>query len=162
MSAMNPHGWQSATPPELISESMPGQETLTLVSGLPAPDGLATRIKQRLESRLEAEVRLPARGARLLAWPATETRWRAAAIAAGLLMAVAAGGAAAYHWVAPAPLAHTAPATARPSVKQGFATAGAMRTPVTVVGPQVPVADRQTMGVAKAMPVATLPPVKRR
>lgn len=103
------------------------EQTLKLVAELPAPERLAERVK--------AELSAPARG-RLLAWPvqgSQRTLWLRAAIAAGLLVAVAAGGVTAYRWVAPASTAHSAPA--RPAAQQNFSTAGAMRTPHTVNGP---------------------------
>jgi hypothetical protein len=122
------------------------ERTLRLVAGLDAPLGLAERVKARVAPAQAA----PARG-RLLAWPqsrAGRAQWLRGAIAAGLLAAVAAGGAVAYRWVAPASMAHTAPATARPAVQQKFSTAGAMRTPLTLQGPAAPLATHPRTAVA--------------
>lgn len=112
------------------------ERTLRLVAGLDAPLDLAERVKARVAAGHAAP-------GRLLAWPAPRrVQWLRGAIAAGLLAAVAAGGAVAYRWVAPAPMAHTAPATARPAVQQKFSTAGAMRTPLTLRGPVAPLPAR--------------------
>lgn len=119
---------------EKIVNTTAMEQTLKLVAELPAPEGLAERVKARLAA-VEAD---PQRG-RLLDWPApsrTRTRWLPGAMAAGLLAAVAIGGTLAYRWVVPAPVARTAPAAARPAVpQQSFSSAGAMRTPVTLNGP---------------------------
>jgi hypothetical protein len=112
------------------------EATLKLVAAVAAPEGLAERVK----ARLAADGAVPVRG-RLLSWPSPRgmrAEWLRGAVAAALLAAVAVGGALAYRWVAPVPVAHKAPAIARPAAQSGFSTAGAMRTPKTLVGPLAP------------------------
>jgi hypothetical protein len=132
---------------EKIVNTAEFERTLKLLAALPAPEGLAGRV----QTRLGAPAAAPVRG-RLLPWPterATRTVWLRAAIAAGLLAAVAAGGMTAYRWVAPAPMAHTVPA--RPAVQQNFSTAGAMRTPLTLNGPvALPAAKSKSARIAQS------------
>ena len=116
------------------AEQSEAEATLRLLASLPEPEGLAARMKAGLQAA-------PAKG-RLLTWPerggmAAGARLRIAA-AAVLALAVVGGGWGAYRWVAPAPEARTAPAVARPAMQSGFSTAGAMRTPQTLVGPAAP------------------------
>ena len=121
---------------EKIVNRFAAGETLRLVARLDAPEGLAERVKTHLARTQEQ----PARG-RVLPWPAADrvvrTQWLRGAVAAGLLLSVAGGGVSAYRWVAPAPVARTAPAAVRPAPQQNFSTGGAMRTPVTLHGPVV-------------------------
>ncbi|MDR3792941.1 MAG: hypothetical protein P4L03_06135 [Terracidiphilus sp.] len=120
---------------EGVSEA---EATLRLIAGLPAPVGLAERVKAGLAAAEAA----PAR-ARVLKWPAKPSRgkggWVQGAAAAALLLAIAGGGRSAYKWVAPVPAVQTLPAAARPAMQGGFSAAGAMRRPETLAGPIVPV-----------------------
>ena len=120
-------------------------QTLRLVAALPAPEGLAGRVKAHLA---KAEpVQEPVQS-RLLAWPAPTPHWKRIAIAAGLLAAVAAGGIGAWQWSTPTPVARTVSSPVRPAQPQNFSTAGAMRTPVTLNGPAVLPAGKKSPGQA--------------
>ena len=119
------------------------ERTLRMVAELAAPEGLAARVKTHLAAvQVEAGERNSAgKPGQLLAWPVRLRRvdWLRSAAAAMLLAAVAGGGWSAYRWVAPASGVHTAPGAVRPAVQQGgFGSAGAMRTPKTLVGPEAP------------------------
>ncbi|MDR3793181.1 MAG: hypothetical protein P4L03_07360 [Terracidiphilus sp.] len=124
---------------EAVSEA---EATLRLIASLPAPEGIA----ERLKAGLAAVEAAPKRG-RVLAWPAKSSMaqggWLQGAAAAALLLAMAGGGWSAYKWVAPAPALQTLPSAARPVLQGGFSAAGAMRRPETLVGPIAPAVTNQ-------------------
>ncbi len=131
------------------------EKTLRVIAALPAPDGLAERVQGRLR---EAPKR-----ARVLSWPGTVMRsalWRGAAAAA--IVCVAAGGAwGVYRQVAPAMAARNTAPQVRVRPEGGFANAGAMRTPDSVLKTEAPRleaprVDAQKTAAAGAHPDARL------
>ncbi len=113
---------------ERTGKAGPAEETLRVIAGLPAPDGLVDRVQTRL--------RTAPRSARLLSWPMVfgPGGWvygpavRGAA-AAAIVCVVAGGGWRIYSHVQPAASARviTMPAPASPA--RGFSTAGSVHTP---------------------------------
>ncbi|MGA3265107.1 MAG: hypothetical protein ABSC47_13800 [Terracidiphilus sp.] len=105
------------------------EETLRLIAGLSAPQGLEDRVHAALLAR-------PRKG-RILLWPAAlrmDSNWMRSAAAAAIVFVVAGGGWGIYSWVQPQPARVIAqpPHVAAPG---GFSSAGAMRTPNTLNGP---------------------------
>jgi hypothetical protein len=110
------------------------EETLRIIAGLPAPEGL--------EDRVAAALRGVPRTARILPWPAVlapTRRWMKSsmarsAAAAAIVFVVVGGGWGVYTRVQPvqAPRVVAMPRVAAPG---GFSSAGAMRTPQTLNGP---------------------------
>jgi len=101
--------------------------TLRLIATVPAPEGLADRVHDRLRSA--------PRAARILQWPAnfrTESSWMRSAAAAAIAFVVVGGGWGVYSRVQPNKVIAMPPHVAAPG---GFSNAGAMRTPQTVNGP---------------------------
>jgi hypothetical protein len=107
-----------------------GEETLRLLAGLPAPQGL--------EERVHGALRAAPRESRVLAWPVplrAGREWMRAAAAAAIAFVIAGGGWSVYSRVQPhLPLGGLPPAVHTP-VAGGFAGAGLVTTPKTVVGP---------------------------
>ncbi|HWE84103.1 MAG TPA: hypothetical protein VG267_04120 [Terracidiphilus sp.] len=110
------------------------EKTLRLVSGLPAPEGLADRVQEGLRK---------APRDRLVEWPRslmhggwmTSPALRGAA-AAAIVCVVVGGGWRIYSRVqAPAPTANVITMPARVGSQGAFSNAGAMRTPDTLAGP---------------------------
>jgi hypothetical protein len=115
-----------------IGDSAAGYEaTLHLVTHAPVPEGLQERVQAALESA-------PRRG-RLLEWPGA-AGWLRSAAAAAIVFVVAGGGWGVYRH---AQLHQPAKVTATPApqvsapTSGGFSSAGAIRTPQTVKGPEV-------------------------
>lgn len=111
-------------------------DTLRLIANLPPPEGLEERVKSKLRVKADADQVLP--------WPTdlmggrnwSNNLWARGAAAAAIVFVVAGGSWGVYSRVQPA----SAPkAIALPHVQTsgGFSTAGAMRTPQTLNGPQV-------------------------
>lgn len=111
--------------------------TLRLITRVPVPEGLEDRVHAAI-------LRSPARH-KVLAWPVSAERsafwagsgWVRAAAAAAIVFVVAGGGWGVYRraqhpvskvLVMPGP---------QPTAREGFSSAGAMRTPQTVKGPVV-------------------------
>ena len=116
---------------EQNTEMQSGEDTLRLVAALPAPAGMEERIQQRLKLQ----------GAdRVIEWPvkprAGQT-WLRGAAAAALVCVVVGGGWSLYQHVRPADAARM-PAISAPATQGAFASAGAKRTPLTLVGPKAP------------------------
>jgi hypothetical protein len=111
-----------------------GEDTLRLIAGLPAPEGLADRVNARL--------RTAPRRAGLLHWPIApimgyriqSPAFRAAA-AAGIVCIVAGGGWQIFSHVQTAPAANAIVQPARVGNSGGFSNAGAMRMPDTLDRP---------------------------
>jgi hypothetical protein len=106
------------------------EETLRLIAGLAAPEGL--------EDRVQASLTQAPRTARVMPWP-LDRHWMHGTLARGAAAAaivcfVAGGGWEVYSRVQPtqAPKVIAMPRVATPG---GFASANAMRTPKTVNGP---------------------------
>ncbi|MFP5236821.1 MAG: hypothetical protein ACLGSD_13045 [Acidobacteriota bacterium] len=132
-----------------LGPSSAAEETLRLVAKLPAPDGLADRVQERL--------RTAPRQARVFEWPGTyryAVAMRGAAAAAIVLM-VAGGGWSVYSHVQPLP-AGPRMTTAAPMSSGGFSTAGAMRKPDSPNGPVLahPVTPPAVAAAQKAQPKA--------
>lgn len=115
------------------------EETLHLIANLPAPDGFA----ERLRGRLRETPAVPVRAGRVLSWPSAV--WRGAAAAA--IVCAAAGGAwGVYRQVAPVAAARNAAPQVRVRPEGGFANAGAMRTPDSVLKTEAPKLDAKKAG----------------
>jgi hypothetical protein len=109
------------------------EATLRLIAGLPAPEGLEDRVNASLRT---AQRSAPRKG-RILAWPAVSgpgRDWMRSAAAAAIVFVVAGGGWGIYTHVQPAKGIAAPPRVAPPA---GFSSAGAMRTPNTLNGPEV-------------------------
>lgn len=129
------------------------EETLRLISSLPAPEGLEERMKMAL--------RAAPRAGRVLHWPANSgagRRWThntmaRCAAAAAIVFVVAGGGWGVYSRVQPIqnPKVIAMPRVVAPG---GFSNAGAMRTPQTlnghVLSHPVTGTTKQTLAIAKA------------
>lgn len=124
----------SSQPPGSISGSM--DDTLRLIANVSVPDGIEERVHAVLNT---------SRQARILDWPATlgfshfwdGSSWMRAAAAAAIVLVVGGGGWGVYmHVEHPGARVVVIPA-ARPAAAGGFSSAGAIRTPQTVKGPEV-------------------------
>lgn len=108
--------------------------TLRLIAALPAPEGLAERVQQRLDAA-------PQTG-QVLAWPNArpfgrswmQHEWVRGAAAAAIAFAVVGGGWGVYSQVKPQQQARVIVMPQRTN-GTGFSTAGAIRTPQPVNGP---------------------------
>jgi hypothetical protein len=128
----NPH---NPTASESASASVftPAEETLRLIASLPAPEGL--------EDRVNAALSVAPRRGRVLAWPKTirpESSWMRSAAAAAIVFVVAGGGWGIYMRVERNQPAKVIVMPARLPAPGGFSGAGAMRTPLTLPGPESP------------------------
>ena len=120
------------------------EKTLRRIASLPAPEGLAERVKAGLRSS--------ARETQLIRWPlaaGSRNRWMEnsmmrAAAAAAIVIAVTGGGWEVYSHiqVAPEPAAIAAPP--RISGQSGFSTAATRRVPQTLEAPVVAVPVKET------------------
>jgi hypothetical protein len=109
------------------------EATLRLIAGLPAPEGLEDRVNASLRTAQQSAPRK----SRMLAWPAVlgpGRDWMRSAAAASIVFVVAGGGWGIYTHVQPARGIAAPPRVAAPT---GFSSAGAMRTPNTLNGPEV-------------------------
>lgn len=123
-------------------------DTMRLIATVPAPEGLADRLK--------ANLRTASRGGRVIAWPRTAAPggWMQSpvlrgAAAAAIVCVVAGGGWQIYTRVPAAPSARVIEMPARIGNSGAFSNANAMRTPDTLNRPKVPQA---------AAPEAPAPP----
>lgn len=104
-------------------------ETLRLIAGLPAPEGLEERVHEAL--------RKAPRTGRVLEWPArlrAESQWMRSAAAAAIAFVVVGGGWGVYSRVQTARVIAMPPHVAAPG---GFSTGTTMRIPQTVHGPVI-------------------------
>jgi hypothetical protein len=148
---MNPNPFA----PDSACGALPGsaEETLRLIAGLPAPQGLEDRIHAGLRA---AE---PHR-ARILAWPAGLRPGRnwvhgaalRSAAAAAIVCVVAGGGWSIYARVQQHRPSSAVALPAHPAASGGFSNAGAMRVPQTLNGPMLihPLTAVQTPAKAPA------------
>jgi hypothetical protein len=116
-----------------VSASSPAEETLRLISSLPAPAGLEERVRTALH-------RAPRLG-RVLAWPRTlrpESGWMRSAAAAAIVFVVAGGGWGVYTRVDQTQPAKVIVMPARMPVSGGLTGLGAIRPPLTLPGPKAP------------------------
>lgn len=127
------------------------EETLRVIAALPAPDGLVERVRGRLQDAPKA--------GRVLSWPGAGWRgavWRGAA-AAVIVCAVAGGAWGVYLQVAPGMAARNVAPQVRVRMQGGFANAGAMRTPDSVLkteAPKVKQTDANQAAVGQAAQAA--------
>jgi hypothetical protein len=155
------------------SASLPGsgEESLRLIAGLPAPEGLENRVHAALRAAPERGPQqrtfvagLAGRG-RVLAWPTALTPrsgWMRTAAAAAIVFVIAGGGWGVYTRVEqnqPAKVIVMPPRVVTPG---GFSGAGAMRTPDTLPGPRLvrPAAPKPAEPQPVQQPKATKKPVK--
>ena len=118
---MNPNSHNS------MEEAGAGEDTLRLIAGLPAPEGLEERVHTALRSA-------PRKG-RVLAWPfalRADARWVRATAAAAIVTIVAGGSWGVYSHIQPWQAAKAPAAPARVGSAQGFSGAGAKRSPQTL------------------------------
>ncbi len=127
----------------------PGEETLRLIAGLPAPEGL--------EDRVHAALHAAPRGARVLAWPSNprwtlrrQSGWMRSAAAAAIVFVVVGGGWGVYTRVQHGQPAKVIVMPARMPATGGFSGAGAIRTPQTLPGPSVNQPAEKPQAPAKA------------
>jgi hypothetical protein len=136
------------------------EATLRLIAHLPAPVGLEDRIHAGLQAGLHAQPRL-------LSWPtASGSGWlhgtalRSAA-AAAIVSVVVGGGWSVYSRIQPSQPIHSRvqsiaqPQPPHAAVSAGFSSAGAMRTPKTLVGP-APLHAATTEKLSKATAQSSL------
>ncbi len=137
----------------LRKETGSAEETLRLIAGLPAPEGLVDRVQTRL--------RTAPRSGRILDWPraAVSGDWRYSsamrgAAAAAIVCVVVGGGWRIFSRVQPGPSARVVvmPGPAGPS--RGFSIGGSMHTPDPRLGSVLP--KRQN---AEASRTETIDPV---
>ena len=141
-----------------------GEDTLRLIAGLPAPEGLADRVQAGLRNAPQTATRT----GRVLRWRAPLTPpggWMRSSVvrgaaAAAIVCVVAGGGWTVYSRISPAPTAHVIEMPQRGGPGGGgFAPAGAKRVPETLQGPVLthPVPnDSDQPGVDK-VPAASQP-----
>lgn len=134
------------------------EETLRLIAALPAPEGVAERVKHRLHAA--------PRKSGVISWPtsATGVHWTQlaamrAAAAAAIVVAVAGGawGVYTHIQIAPEPAAVAAPQRVDGG-GGGLSTAGAVRKPKTLEGPVIAApanAKQKSDEGHKAMPAKT-------
>lgn len=113
----------------------PGEDTLRLIANLPAPDGLADRVKAELQTAPEAGKILMWRGSLFPARSWMYSSVARGAAAAAIVCVVAGGGWGIYSRVQPGPSADVI-VLPRPAATPvgGFSTSGATRVPETPQG----------------------------
>lgn len=135
-----------------------GEDTLRLIANLPAPAGLAERVKAGLASAPEAGRILMWRGPLRPAGGWMYSTLARGAAAAAIVGIVAGGGWQIYSRVAPAPVG-TVVVEPRPAVPQGsgFSSAGAKRVPDTLDGPVLkhPASPSSELNVTEKAPALT-------
>jgi hypothetical protein len=130
-----------------------GDETLRLISALPAPAGLEDRVHTALNVRSH-------RRARILTWPrhlSPQNGWMRTAAAAAIVFVVVGGGWGVYTRVGHNQPTRIIPMPMRMPAAGGFSSAGAMRTPQTLPGPVV-MHPAITAQPKKKKPVTALQP----
>jgi len=154
------------TPAQHVNPADPGhsgEDTLRLIAGLPAPEGL--------EDRVHARLRTAPRTAGLLHWPFApvmgyrihSTAFRTAA-AAAIVCVVAGGGWQIFSHVQTAPQPNAIVQPARIGNSGSFSNAGAMRTPDTLDRPvlkhPLPSNQQDSLAPAPAAPAKKHKPAK--
>lgn len=126
----NPHH------PQAGAATYSGEETLRLIAGLPAPEGLEERVHQALREA-------PHKG-QLVAWPAKvhsrvslRSNSMRTAAAAAIVFVVVGGGWGIYSRVQSGPAGRVIVMPVPVTNSGGFSGAGAIRTPQTLPGPTV-------------------------
>lgn len=128
------------------------EETLRMIAGLPAPEGLVERVQTGLQTA--------PRTSRVLQWPvlSSTVSWMHSsalrgAAAAAIVVLVTGTGWQIYSHVQPLPSGHVVPQAARLPGAGGFSSAGAMRTPDTLKGPVLTHAITPESGKPEAVPM---------
>lgn len=139
-------------------DSNTGEDTLRMIANLPAPAGLADRIKTGLASAPQSGRVLMWRGPLRPAGGWMYSTLARGAAAAAIVGVVAGGGWRIYSHVQPAPSADliVVPAPATPQ-GNGFSSAGAKRVPETLQGPLLKhaVPPAPEVNVIEKMPSST-------
>jgi hypothetical protein len=115
-----------------IDGASTGEDTLRLIAGLAAPEGL--------EERVRVTLRTAPRHGRVLAWPLAlraDATWVRASAAAAIVMIVVGGGWGVYSHIKPWQQAKAPLAPARVGTMSGFSGASAVRSPQTLQPPVV-------------------------
>ena len=136
------------------------ESVLRQLAQAPAPEGL--------ENRIKAALRTDTPTGKVLLWRSTPAASRSGtlqgilrgAAAAAIVLVVSGGSWGIYSRVQPART--IGPGLPHGSAPGGFSSAGAMRTPQTLVVPQVHAAADGSTGQAEAAPIAGQPEVKGR
>ncbi len=148
----------------------PGEETLRLIAILPAPEGLADRVKSGLATAPEAGRVLMWRGPLRPAGGWMYSSFARGAAAAAIVCIVAGGGWQIYSRVQPpAPVRVTATPPPITPQGRGFSQSSAPHVPDTIVGPELkhPVAPASDVKVLDKIPaqskaVPTSPVAKKK
>ncbi|MGO9437830.1 MAG: hypothetical protein ACLPH3_20790 [Terracidiphilus sp.] len=133
---MNSH-LQNTIDPRAATGSSETEDTLRLIAGLPAPEGLEERVKAALHQapRTGSVLHWPLRSSRFDSsrWGWRQSTWVRGAAAAAIVFVVAGGGWGVYSRVQPLeqPKAIALPPVA---AHGGFSSANAIRTPKTLNG----------------------------
>lgn len=134
-------------------EGRDAEETLRMVAGMPAPDGLEERVQQRLDAELKRSERV--RHSLWSLWmPARKLQYAAAGV---LAAAVAISSWSVYHGQRMAANANAAskqaaPAPAKGTAGSGFTPAGAVGVPHTLAPIHVAPAPKRKPGAAATKP----------
>jgi len=128
-----------------------GEDTLRLVAGLPAPEGLEDRVHARLRTAPRTSSLLHWPFAPLISYRVQSPAFRTAA-AAAIVCVVAGGGWQIFSHVQIAPQPNAIVQPARIGNSGGFSNAGAMRTPDTLDRPVLkhPLPSSQPDSIAPA------------
>jgi len=139
-------------------EDSAGDETLRLISSLPAPHGLEDRVHRALRARSD-------RRGRVLSWPrrlSPQNGWMRTAAAAAIVFVVVGGGWGVYTRVGHYQPSNVIPMPLHMPAAGHFSSAGAMRTPQTLPGPVVvhPLTARAAQAKRSKKPITTLQPMR--
>ena len=148
-----------------------GEDTLRVIAGLPAPEGLADRVQAGLRNATQTSIKT----GRVLRWRVPLTPpggWMHSSVARGaaaaaIVCVVTGGGWAVYSRISPAPAPQVIVVPPRAGANTGgFAPAGAKRVPETLQGPVLthpvpndsdqPVGDKSPAASRQAPPRAVL------
>jgi hypothetical protein len=136
------------------------ESVLRQIAQAPAPEGLEDRIKAALQAAPQAGKVLPWRSMPAASRSGTLQGILRGAAAAAIVLVVSGGSWGIYSRVQPART--VGPGLPHGSAPGGFSSAGAMRTPQTLVVPQVHGATDGSSGQTEAAPIAGQPPSKGR
>ena len=137
-----------------------GEDTLRLIAGLPAPEGLAERVQSGLRNAPQAGRVLRWRGPLMPRGGWMHSSVARGAAAAAIVCVVAGGGWTVYSRVSPASTAKVIEMRQGVGANRGgFAPAGAKRVPETLQGPVLthPVPNDSDQPAVDKVPVASQP-----
>jgi|SRR5579863_7066639 hypothetical protein len=161
---MNPSHNDFVSHPARREADGPGEDTLRLIASLPAPPGLADRMRAGLRTAPQAGRILMARGPVRPPFGWMNSTLVRVAAAAAIVGVVAGGGWRIYSHVQPA---GTAQRIVMPgpvsSTGKGFSNAGASRVPETLQGPVLshPVVAAPEVNVVEKAPTPPKPAIKK-